>query len=47
MLDLKILKIFQLNPLKYFEIPELYLKEIEKFLEAQKGVIEKEFIGEQ
>lgn len=39
--------VFQLNPLKYFEIPELYLKEIEKFLEAQKGVIEKEFIGEQ
>lgn len=33
--------IFQLNPLKYFEIPELHLEEIEKILETQKAVIEK------
>lgn len=38
--------VFQLNPLKYFEIPELYLKEIEEFLENQKSVIEKGFTEE-
>ena len=38
--------VFQLNPLKYFEIPELYLKEIKKFLEEQKSVIENGFTEE-
>lgn len=38
--------VFQLNPLRYFEIPELYLKEIKKFLEEQKSVIENGFAEE-
>ena len=36
--------VFQLDPLKYFEIPQLYLNEIKTFLAKQKVVIEKDFL---